>query len=58
MTEEVYVMQNLFGIIVIYNKNVNDSVTYECLKKQENLRIIVCDNSTTDYDRRGWWSLY
>ena len=50
MTEEVYVMQNLFGIIVIYNKNVNDSVTYECLKKQENLRIIVCDNSTTDYD--------
>lgn len=43
-------MQNLFGIIVIYNKNVNDSVTYECLKKQKNLRIIVCDNSTTDYD--------
>lgn len=42
-------MLNLFGIIVVYNKNVNDSVTYQCLKKQKGLQIIVCDNSTHDY---------
>lgn len=42
-------MLNLFGIIVVYNKNVNDSVTYQCLKKQKGLQIIVCDNSTRDY---------
>lgn len=45
-------MQNLFGIMVIYNKNANASVTYQCLRRQKNLRIIVCDNSTKDYDNR------
>lgn len=43
-------MPNLFGIIVVYNKNVNDSVTYQCLKKQKGLQIVVCDNSTRDYE--------
>lgn len=46
-------MLNLFGIIVVYNKNVNESVTYQCLKKQKNLKIVVCDNSTKDYKNRG-----
>ena len=46
-------MLNLFGIIVVYNKNVNDSVTYQCLKKQKGLQIVVCDNSTSDYENCG-----
>lgn len=46
-------MAKLFGIIVVYNKNVNDSVTYQCLKNEKNLRIVVCDNSTSDYGNRA-----
>ena len=42
-------MTELYGIIVVYNKNVDDSTTYQCLKKHENLNVIVCDNSTKDY---------
>ena len=42
-------MINLFGIIVVYNKNVKNSTTYDCLKKQKNMKIIVCDNSTKDF---------
>ena len=52
MTKEVCKGLDLFGIIVIYNKNVNDSLTYQCLKKQDNLQIIVCDNSTNDFDNK------
>lgn len=48
MAGKKYHMRNLFGIIVIYNKNAKDSVTYQCLKRQEKLQIIVCDNSTSD----------
>ncbi len=52
MAKEVSNVMELFGIIVVYNKNVNNSLTYQCLKKQENLQIIVCDNSTRDYDNK------
>lgn len=45
-------MAKLFGIIVIYNKNVDDSVTYQCLKKEKQLYVVVCDNSTSDYDNQ------
>ena len=45
-------MIKLYGIMVVYNKHVNDSLTYSCLKKQENLQIVVCDNSTKDFQNR------
>lgn len=47
--ERVRFVMKLYGIIVVYNKNVKDSTTYQCLKAQKSLRIIVCDNSTSDY---------
>ena len=40
----------IFGIIVIYNQSVEDSVTYKCLKSYGNIRLIVCDNSTKNFD--------
>lgn len=46
-------MLKLYGTIVVYNKNVNDSATYQCLKKQDDLNIIVCDNSTKDYNNKN-----
>lgn len=52
MTKEACKGPDLFGIIVIYNKNVSNSLTYQCLKKQDNLQIIVCDNSTKDFDNK------
>ena len=52
MTKEACKGPDLFGIIVIYNKNVRDSLTYQCLKKQDDLQIIVCDNSTKDFDNK------
>ena len=45
-------MTQIFGIIVVYNKNVCDSVTYQCIKKQGRIKMIVCDNSTKDYGNR------
>ncbi len=39
---------NIYAIMVIYNKKLNESRTYECLKRQD-IKIIVCDNSTSDY---------
>ena len=45
-------MTQIFGIIVVYNKNVCDSVTYQCIKKQGRIKMIVCDNSTKDYCNR------
>ena len=45
-------MTKLYGIIIVYNKNVNDSTTYNCLKTQNNLQIVVCDNSTRDFGNK------
>ena len=45
-------MLKLFGIIVVYNKNVNESVAYQSLKAQKSLHLVVCDNSTRDYGNR------
>lgn len=53
MTEEMLEVPDLFGIIVIYNKNVRDSITYQCLKKQDNLQVVVCDNSTRNFDNKN-----
>lgn len=36
----------IFAVMVIYNKCLKDSVTYQCLKGR-NIKLIVCDNSTT-----------
>ena len=39
----------IFAIVVLYNKNVEDSVALNCLKSVEGVDVIICDNSTSDY---------
>jgi len=41
---------DIYVIVVIYNKNYADSITLNCLKGIEGIRVIVCDNSTRDYN--------
>lgn len=41
-------IDNLYAVIVLYNKFCNDSLTYQQLNKIKGLNIIVCDNSTKD----------
>jgi len=35
----------IYSLIVIYNKHINDSVTYNCIKDNQNVHIIIFDNS-------------
>lgn len=42
------VAMNIYCLIVIYNKNYKDSLTYQSIKDEENINIIICDNSTSD----------
>ncbi|MEG1495976.1 MAG: glycosyltransferase [Clostridiales bacterium] len=39
----------IFAIIVLYNKNYKDSLTYQSVKDQNCLHLIICDNSTADF---------
>ena len=43
---------DIYAIMVIYNKKLGKSRTYECLKGQ-GIKIVVCDNSTGDYDNEA-----
>lgn len=40
----------IYALIVIYNKNIEESVSYQCLKDTQDISIIVCDNSTQKLD--------
>ena len=42
-------LNNFFAIVVLYNKRIDESLTLECLKDMQDIRIIVCDNSTKNY---------
>ena len=42
-------MEHLYSIVVVYNQKISESVSYNALKKNPDLRIIVCDNSTKDF---------
>lgn len=41
---------NIYALMVIYNKPLDDSATYQFLRKTKDINIIVCDNSTKDMD--------
>lgn len=45
-------MQDLYGIMVVYNKLVDDSITYQCLKEAANIYVVVCDNSNKPFSNR------
>ena len=40
---------NFFAVMVIYNRKIGDSITYNCLKACTQVSLTVCDNSTEDY---------
>lgn len=42
--------KNIYALIVIYNKNCKDSITYNCLKAIKGMNIIVCDNSDSEFN--------
>ncbi|MCF0106407.1 MAG: glycosyltransferase [Holdemanella sp.] len=44
-------MNNLYCILVIYNKKIIDSPTYQFIK-DKGCRCIICDNSTTDMNNK------
>lgn len=39
---------NIYCLMVLYNKNYRDSLTYQSIKDQKNINMIICDNSTSD----------
>lgn len=39
----------LYALIVLYNKNVYDSITYNFVKKYKNIRLIIFDNSDESF---------
>ena len=41
-------INNLYAVIVLYNKFCQNSLTYNELNRIKGLNIIVCDNSTKD----------
>lgn len=40
---------NLYAILVVYNQCVSNSLSYQSVKNRDDIRLIVCDNSTKDY---------
>lgn len=38
----------IYGVMVIYNKCLNESTAFQCLTEQ-NVELVICDNSTSDY---------
>lgn len=38
--------ENIYSIVVLYNKNLSESITFNCLKSiDSNIQIFICDNS-------------
>lgn len=46
-------MNSLYAILVVYNQCIKDSVTYKFLNKHKDINVIVCDNSTRDYQNQS-----
>ena len=45
-------MNNMYSILVIYNKKVIESPTYQFIKNEKCIQCIVCDNSTMDMNNK------
>lgn len=46
-------VKKLVAIMVVYNTNVLESRAYKCIKTANNIRLIVCDNSTIVNDNKS-----
>ncbi len=43
---------DLYAMMVVYNKNVEDSLSYQSVKRHPLIHLIVCDNSTKDFHNK------
>ena len=43
----------LYALIVLYNKEISQSLTYNCLKNDKNIQIIIFDNSNEKIQERN-----
>ena len=44
----------VYALIVIYNKSIKESITYNCIKNFEKLNVIIFDNSERDYGNSSY----
>lgn len=49
MVKDRFTLKDFYCVIVVYNKNLKDSITYNSLINVDGINIIVCDNSTNDF---------
>lgn len=47
-------LKDIYCVLVVYNKSLKDSVTFNCLKNVKDINIIVCDNSTKDFGNESY----
>lgn len=45
--------KNIYAVIVVYNKNCDESITYNCLKDVNGINIILCDNSDPGFNNKN-----
>lgn len=43
---------NIYALMVIYNRPVEESCVYRFLRKTEGIQVVVCDNSTMEQDNQ------
>lgn len=53
-------MVSIYALVVIYNKDCADSVTCQCLKRFDNVKVMIADNSTAvnlngEYAKKHGW---
>ena len=41
--------ENIYVVVVIFNKNCGDSLTCRCLRDVDGIHVVLADNSTADY---------
>ena len=51
-------LKDVYCIIVVYNKLLKDSVTFNCLKDMKDVNVIICDNSTKDFGNEDYLKGY
>lgn len=49
-------LKDIYCVMVVYNKSLKDSVTFNCLNKiaSNDINVIVCDNSTQDFGNENF----
>ena len=43
---------DIYALIVLYNKKIENSSSYKCIENNKNIKIIICDNSNEEFDNK------